>query len=151
MRPLLPPPLIGLLLAAAMAATDRWLVPGWASTLPGQQSAAIGVMGVGLIIEAIAAAAFFRAKTTVNPLAPQNSTTLVVTGLYRFSRNPMYLGMAILLTGWALWLGNPANAVFLILFVALITVLQIKPEEKALRDNFGDEYDAYCARVRRWI
>ena len=112
---------------------------------------AIVVMGVGVLIEAVSVLAFLRARTTVTPLKPEKASTLVVGGLYRASRNPMYLGMLILLIGWALWLGNPASLLLLPMFVIYLTVFQIKPEEAALAEKFGADYDAYCRRVRRWI
>ncbi|MEO1475370.1 MAG: isoprenylcysteine carboxylmethyltransferase family protein, partial [Pseudomonadota bacterium] len=90
-------------------------------------------------------------RTTVNPLRPDKATHLVVTGLYRISRNPMYLGLAILLTGWGLYLGDAANLAVLAAFIGFITIFQIKPEEEILRSKFGDDYIDYCRRVRRWI
>ena len=84
-------------------------------------------------------------------MQPEKATRLVVGGLYRISRNPMYLGMLMVLIGIALWLGNPLNIALIGLFVALITELQIKPEEARLAEVFGDEYAAYKTRVRRWI
>ena len=112
---------------------------------------AIAVMGVGVLIEAVSALAFLRARTTVTPLKPEKASTLVVGGLYRVSRNPMYLGMLILLIGWALWLGNPVSLLLLPVFVIYLTVFQIKPEETALSEKFRSDYDAYRRRVRRWL
>ncbi|MEO1476854.1 MAG: methyltransferase, partial [Pseudomonadota bacterium] len=74
--------------------------------VPGRQWVSLALIGIGLTIELVAIAAFFQARTTVNPLRPDKATHLVVTGLYRISRNPMYLGLAILLTGWGLYLGD---------------------------------------------
>ena len=150
MKLIIPPPLQGLITGAAM-----WFVDGQLDALslsfPFQKYAAGGLIGVGLVVELVAIGAFFKAKTTVNPLQPSKTNTLVVEGLYRISRNPMYLGLAILLSGWLTWLGNPANIALLIGFLTYITVFQIKPEEAVLREKFGAEYDAYCRRVRRWI
>lgn len=95
--------------------------------------------------------AFLRSSTTVTSVKPQKASTLVVGGLYRVSHNPMYLGMLILLIGWALWLGNPASLLLLPMFVIYLTVFQIKPEEAALSEKFGVDHDAYRRRVRRWL
>ena len=72
-------------------------------------------------------------------------------GVFRLTRNPMYLGMALILAAWALWLGNAGGALLLAGFVAFIGRFQIAPEERALRAHFGEEFDAYARRVRRWI
>ena len=98
-----------------------------------------------------AVSSFIRAKTTVNPVTPEAAERLVTDGLYRYTRNPMYLGMLILLIGWTLWLGNPASLLLLPVFVIYLTVFQIKPEEAALSEKFGSDYDAYRRRVRRWL
>ncbi len=105
----------------------------------------------GLTIIAIAIGAFIKAKTTINPMNPDNAETLVTNGLYRISRNPMYFGVLLLLLGWAAFLQNILSFAPVVLFVVTMTLFQIKPEEKALRNKFGSEYDAYCNRVRRWI
>ena len=150
MRPIIPPPVIGLIMALGMWGAAR-LAPELAVAIPARLPLAAAAIGVGLVIEAIAVGAFFRAKTTVNPLAPRKSAALVTDGLYRFSRNPMYLGMLILLAGVAVWIGHLLAPVFLIFFVILINELQIKPEEAALEERFGDAYRAYKSRVRRWL
>lgn len=112
---------------------------------------AAALAGAGLLIDLVSVAAFIRARTTVNPLAPDKANALVVGGLYRFSRNPMYLGMLLILAGWAAWLAQPLALPVLIVFIVLIEILQIRPEERALEEKFGDDYRAYKKRVRRWI
>jgi protein-S-isoprenylcysteine O-methyltransferase Ste14 len=150
MKLIIPPPVQGLITGGAM-----WLIaqqiPALSFSVSFQAYLAGGLIAVGLLIELIAVAAFLKAKTTVTPLQPSKTKTLVIDGLYRFSRNPMYLGLAILLTGWMIWLGNPINLILLAGFIAYMTAFQIKPEEAALREKFSAEYDAYCRRVRRWI
>ena len=106
---------------------------------------------VGLGIMALAMQRFRKAGTTVNPLDPSRASSLVSSGIFGRSRNPMYLGMLILLTAWAIWLGNAANIVTLYVFYSFMTRFQIKPEEEALTKLFGEEYEAYCKRVSRWI
>ncbi len=94
---------------------------------------------------------FFKKHTTPNPMKPQNTTGIVTTGLYRFSRNPMYAGLLTILTGYAVWLGSLSPFLLLPVFYWLITEMQIKPEEKILKQKFGDEYLNYKNRVRRWL
>ncbi|MEL7488854.1 MAG: isoprenylcysteine carboxylmethyltransferase family protein, partial [Pseudomonadota bacterium] len=118
---------------------------------PGQGVLAGALIVIGLTIELTSVAAFFRRKTTVNPLAPGKASALVVDGFYRFTRNPMYLGMLILLSGWAVHLGSFINVFIAALFVVALTHLQIKPEERALSKRFGEDYEAYRKRVRRWL
>jgi protein-S-isoprenylcysteine O-methyltransferase Ste14 len=94
---------------------------------------------------------FRKAQTTVNPLHPQNSSELVTRGVYRHTRNPMYVGMALLLAAWFFVLGNWANLLFVFCFVVCINNLQILPEERILIKSFGDEYVAYMERAPRWL
>jgi len=95
--------------------------------------------------------AFGLARTTVDPLNPEKASTLVVTGIYRWSRNPMYLGILVILCGWGVLLGSFFNLILLAGFVWFINNYQIKPEEQALLALFGDDFQAYMQQVRRWI
>lgn len=112
------------------------------ATLPALLGAALGVAGIW---------AFVRAKTTADPRRPHRATTLVTSGIYRYTRNPMYLGILLILAGWALYLGNLLSGLFLVVFVAYMTRYQIIPEERLLLENFGDEFNNYRAAVRRWV
>jgi protein-S-isoprenylcysteine O-methyltransferase Ste14 len=94
---------------------------------------------------------FRRVRTTVNPTTPQASSSVVTTGVYRWSRNPMYVGLLMILAGWALYLGNLCAALLLPLFVVYMNRYQIAPEERALSHKFGSEYLHYARRVRRWL
>ena len=96
-------------------------------------------------------ASFRRARTTVNPMRPQQASTLVQTGVYRLSRNPIYTGFVLLLGALAMVLGNYLSALCIPLFMSYMNHFQIEAEEKALSELFGDEYRAYCQRVRRWL
>jgi protein-S-isoprenylcysteine O-methyltransferase Ste14 len=94
----------------------------------------------------------FRAnKTTVSPLNPGAASAIVSSGVYRFSRNPMYLGFLLALAACAIYLSNALAALFLPAFVGYMNVFQIKPEERALLAKFGPVYSQYMASVRRWI
>lgn len=146
----IPPPVIGLLIGIGMVGIAQSTgSSNWATGM----RLVLGVLiaSLGLAIDIISVVKFFKAKTTVNPLSPDKSSVLVTNGLYRFSRNPMYLGMLLILTGWAFIIGSLFNLPLLAFFVVLINELQIKPEEAVLRDLFPDDYPAYCQRVRRWL
>ena len=127
------------------------LTPRLAIAIPGRLAlfGAIAVIGVG--VAAAGVIAFKRAGTTVNPLTPEESSALVVSGIYSRTRNPMYLGMALVLAGWAVFLANPLALAGLAAFVIYIDRFQIRPEERALRSLFGAAYEAWRARVRRWL
>ena len=95
--------------------------------------------------------AFKRARTTVNPFRPQNTSSLVTSGIYRFTRNPMYLGLLAIVLGWGTFLCSAFAFLGPVAFVAYITRFQIVPEERVLLAKFGSAYSTYLARVRRWL
>jgi len=105
----------------------------------------------GMIICILGVAAFKRAATTVNPTKPESSSSLVTAGIYRRTRNPMYLGFLLMLAGWAVARANIVAFLGLPAFVLYISHFQIKPEERALMSIFGDGFKTYCSGVRRWI
>ena len=107
------------------------------------------VAGVALVVTSMLE--FRRASTTVDPFHPEEASSLVDSGVFSFSRNPMYVSLLLVLIGWFIWLGSLYNLAVLALFISYITVFQIKPEEAAMKSLFGDEYDQYCSKVRRWI
>lgn len=107
------------------------------------------VLAMAFIIPALYS--FWRAHTTANPLHPEQTRYLVRHGIYRVSRNPMYLGMAWLLAAWAAWLGHILAWPGVALFILVITRWQIVPEEQVLQGKFGDTYRDYCRRTRRWL
>lgn len=146
-RKILPP--VHLLWAlAAIAAAHRYLPIVLLLETPHRYAGALPVV-VGIAITATAAGAFRRAGTPVVPF--ERSTALVTGGLYRFTRNPMYLGMTLLLVGVAMLWGSLGAFLPIPLFVAVVTVRFIRGEERFLEDLFGDDYRAYKRRVRRWI
>lgn len=133
-----------------MWAVARFM-PGLSVHFPYQQILVVGFVLVGIAIGASAIGLFLRSRTTISPHALDKTNTLVVGGIYCLTRNPMYLGLLLVLIGWGVRLGNPLNIIVLAGFVIAINALQIKPEEKILREKFGADFDAYCARVRRWL
>lgn len=94
---------------------------------------------------------FFRSHTTADPTRPERTTSLVTSGVYRYTRNPMYVAMATLLTGYSLALGNILTLMFPIFFVMIITRFQIIPEERVMVEKFNQEYQTYKNKVRRWL
>lgn len=146
----IPPPLV-MLLAAGLAWGLSQSMPGGRFTLPHPASTGGGVALAGFALNLAPKLRFRRAGTTVNPLRPQASTQLVTDGLHRFSRNPMYLGQALILLGFALWQHHSAAFLALPLYLGWVSRFQIVPEERALRAKFGVAYIDYCQRVRRWL
>jgi protein-S-isoprenylcysteine O-methyltransferase Ste14 len=106
---------------------------------------------VGGFISLFGVIEFRRAQTTMDPRVPHETSSLVKSGVYRFSRNPMYLGFLFILTGWAIFLSNWLSFVFLPLFILYINRFQIVPEEWHMLEKFGEEYREYMSKVRRWI
>jgi len=106
---------------------------------------------IGVSIVATAVYAFKKSNTTTNPLHPEKTSKLVITGIYKYTRNPMYLGMLFVLLTYAIRLGNLYSFIVLPLYVWYITTFQIKPEEEALKKLFGEEFSNYTKSVRRWI
>ena len=148
----IPPPVVGLACAGL-----AWVLAGAAPALalqwPARLALAVAVLMAlaGLALELWGLWAFRRHRTTPNPLAPERARTVVQSGPYRFTRNPMYVGVALQLLAWCVYLGNPLALLALAVFVAYITRFQILPEERALAQNFGAPYAQYLRRVRRWL
>jgi protein-S-isoprenylcysteine O-methyltransferase Ste14 len=105
---------------------------------------------LGVVCSLLGVASFRRARTTVNPLTPDATTALVVSGIYRVTRNPMYLGFLFLLLAEIAWLANPVALLLAPAFVVYLNRFQIGPEEIALQGRFGAEFQS-ARRVHRWI
>ncbi|MBB37188.1 MAG: hypothetical protein CME88_17320 [Hirschia sp.] len=145
------PPLAQFLACAALGWGLARLLPEWSLGSSLWTYVGYGLIAVGITLLAVALLAFARAHTTVNPLSPEQAETLVTTGLYRFTRNPMYLAMALILFGGALTLGSITALAAPAIFVVAMTILQIKPEERALQSRFGKAFTAYRGQTRRWL
>jgi len=145
----IPPVVLALLFAAAMASL-AYAVPAPVS-IPATLPIAGALVFIGASVALAGVVAFRRQKTTVNPFTPERSSSLVATGIYRFSRNPMYLGLLLALVGWSVYLANWVSALLLPAFVAYMNRFQIQPEEQALSERFAPEYLAYAKAVRRWL
>ena len=112
-------------------------------------AASIALTGVGIILAGIVS--FGRAKTTVNPMKPTTTSSLVTSGIYRLTRNPMYVGLLLVLVAWTVFLSSVWPAIGPVVFVLYINRFQITPEERVLSTMFGADYSAYRSRVRRWL
>lgn len=146
----IPPLLVVIVFAAAMYGLAH-LMPSLSFAFPLAFAFSLVLAAIGMLITLAGAIAFWRHRTTVNPLRPSTASFVVTHGIYRISRNPMYLGFLLVLIAWALQLSNVASALLLPAFIAYITQFQIKPEERALLDKFGAEFAHYVVRVRRWL
>ncbi|HEX6727013.1 MAG TPA: isoprenylcysteine carboxylmethyltransferase family protein [Nitrospira sp.] len=138
---------------SAVTAIGMWFV---SRTLPTFALAPLRVVAVamgiaGVMVTGSALLSFRRARTTVNPMQPSSASSLVTSGIYRYTRNPMYLGMLFVLVGWALYLANVLAFLFLPAFILYMNRFQIEPEERAMTALFGQEFLEYASRVRRWI
>ncbi|MEO1082491.1 MAG: isoprenylcysteine carboxylmethyltransferase family protein [Pseudomonadota bacterium] len=112
---------------------------------------ASGLAGLGIVLAVLGVREFRRAMTTVDPRFPAKASALVSGGVYRYSRNPMYLGMLLCLTALFVHLRSLPAGLLLPCFVLYMNHYQIAPEERAMRERFGEVYAEYRARVRRWI
>jgi len=146
----IPPPLVALITGLSM-----WLSNDYIGSVSVPEdyrvmlAVAVALLGVSCDLGGLIS--FRIGKTTVNPLRPETSSKLIITGIYKITRNPMYLGMAIILTGWAVYLSNLILLVWVVVFIAYITRFQIQPEERALDKLFGEEFASYKQSVRRWL
>ncbi len=144
------PPLVVLVVGMALAwlldclvgaspATPVWF--GWGAS----------VVGLGVAVAIAGVIEFRRASTTVDPMHPGRASALVSSGIYRVTRNPMYLGFALILVGWIVALRCLPALPIVAVFVLYLDRVQIPPEEAALRESFGAAFDAYASHVRRWL
>ena len=146
----IPPPVLGLALALLMWLTSL-LVSPWPIPIGFRLGAALALVAIGQGISICGILLLRRAGTTVNPFKPDAASSLVTNGVYRFTRNPMYVGLLLTLLGWAAFLSSPSALVYLVAFVLYMNRFQIEPEERVLASRFGADYAAYRTRVRRWL
>jgi protein-S-isoprenylcysteine O-methyltransferase Ste14 len=146
----IPPPAVALATAALMWLVSR-ATPSLGWVFPARAVAASGVAAIGVLTAISGVLALRRAQTTLNPMKPDSATSLVASGSYTVTRNPMYLGLLLALTGWAIFLSNALVFIFLPAFVLYMNRFQIEPEERTLASRFGQDFVAYKSRVRRWL
>ena len=145
------PPLLVLFITAGVMLGVTYAAPALSVRVPGRTAVALALAALGVSSAIAGVVAFRHQHTTVNPLTPSASSAIVTGGIYRVSRNPMYLGFLLVLAGWAVWLSNAGAALVLPAFVAYLTRYQIEPEERALLEKFGSQYAEYMSRVWRWV
>lgn len=147
---LVPPPVIAAVLAGLM-----WLIVPrvpMISQLPDHHLVLCGIAALAGIVSALAGViVVMMNKTTINPHAPQKTSRLVTSGVYRYTRNPMYVGIMLVLASWALYLSHILPLLLLPVFLFYMNRFQVIPEEQILEQHFGDEYVNYKHRVRRWL
>lgn len=146
----IPPPVYMVLTAALMWLLSRTFPIYQIFSSPWNQIGYL-FMCVGLSFDASSILQFFRAKTTVNPISPEKASALVTSGMYQFTRNPMYVGLLLLLIGFAILQGSLSAFLLIPLFIFVLTSQQIIPEETTLEDKFGQQYMDYKMSVRRWL
>ena len=145
------PPVGVVLVMAALMWLVSGAVPAFGFVFPARDLFAVSLAVAGAVTSAMGVASFWRARTTVNPMKPDSASSLVVSGIYARSRNPMYLGLLVALVGWAIYLSNALAFLLLPAFILYMNRFQIEPEERALASLFGQEFAAYKSRVRRWL
>lgn len=145
-----PPLALFVVFAAAIWAIGKYF-PAANLALPGRHPLALISLLLGLAVISAGVFEFRRRKTTMSPFSPERTASVVSSGIYRWTRNPMYLGMALALFGVAVWQSNWFGFAAVVLFCAYLTRFQIVPEERMLLKLFGEEYAAYLNQVRRWI
>jgi len=146
----IPPPLVAVLFAVLMGLLARGL-PGLDPGSGTRLLLALPLVMAGLLFVLAGGLAFRRAKTTVNPLKPASASALVTSGIYQYTRNPMYVSFALWLLAWGLYLASPLVLLGVLGFVLYMNRFQIYPEERALGQLFGADFAAYRQRVRRWL
>lgn len=145
------PPVVVVLVIAVVQWLAANVLPRWPGDFPGRNWIAIALFALGSAVAVLGVLSFRRARTTVNPMDPSLTSTLVSNGIYRWSRNPMYLGFALWLLAWSVLLGSAFALLVVIPFVMWMNRFQIMPEERALQRQFGAAFEHYCEEVRRWL
>ncbi len=150
MKNRIPPPVLMLITGVLMwfISTTAFAVP---VLIPGSRIAAVLMAAAGIALATLAIRQFSSQQTTVNPLQPEKASSLVTGGVFQWTRNPMYLALAMILIGWSFWLQSVAALLVVPLFALVLTELQIKPEEQAMQKLFGEAYSEYRSNVRRWL
>ncbi len=146
----IPPVAVMLLTALFMGGYSLLLSESsWDLTLRLFLGLSLAILGGGIAM--LGVKKFQKYKTSVNPLAPNQTHTIVRDGIYAYTRNPMYVGFAVLLSALALLLGKLILLLWVVFFIIYITRFQIKPEEEFLSKKFGKQFEDYKKSVRRWL
>ncbi|KXO12703.1 putative protein-S-isoprenylcysteine methyltransferase [Moritella sp. JT01] len=146
----IPPPVITLSFAVLMWGVSL-IVPSLTFSLTLRLPLSLLIVALGSFFCVAGVVSFKKAATTVNPLKPETASSLVSSGIYRISRNPMYVGFALFLLSWGVYLSSPWTVLGIVGFVFYMNKYQIIPEERALTTIFGAEFTLYLSQVRRWL
>lgn len=146
----IPPPLVVLVAALLIWIISRYF-PMPLLVIPAISIIAGVIAACGIVVVLLGVVAFRQSQTTLDPLHPGDASSLVTRGVYQYTRNPMYLGFALVLLAWALYLSAWLGLLIVGMYVAYMNRFQIKPEEKALESRFGQEFLQYKKAVRRWL
>ena len=146
----IPPPLVAAIAAAAMWGFSLFLPTlGLPTAVRRAVAIALALVGIGFSVAGVTS--FKRVKTTLNPMQPETASTLVSSGIYKVTRNPMYVGLLVVLVAWAVFLSSAWALFWPVFFFIYISRFQIAPEERALDARFGSDFAAYRSKVRRWL
>lgn len=143
------PPLAQLAICFVIAGGLATYMPIFSFHAPNWLVAIEIIAGIAFLVPAVMS--FIRHKTTVNPQSPSDATSLVTSGVFSISRNPMYVGMLLLLLAFVLWLGEASALFAAVIFFISIDQFQIRSEEQSLREKFGKAFTEYAKRVPRWL
>ncbi|WP_305842759.1 methyltransferase family protein [Photobacterium leiognathi] len=144
-----PPPILLLLSILGMYLLSRFY-PVMTFDFDGKSLLISMLCFIGVIPGFMAIIAFAKANTTIDPRYPQKTSRLVTTGIYRFTRNPMYLGLVFFLFAAAFYFSALSCFVVVPVFIWVMNNFQIEPEEAVLLAMFGEDFQHYCQTVRRW-
>lgn len=146
----IPPPIVAIIIAGCMWMAAR-IFPGCSIALPYYKTWASILLVTGGMISGLGILSFLSAKTTFNSVKINSVSTLVVSGIYSYTRNPMYLGLLFVLLGWFIFLSSIPAVLFIPMFVLYMNCFQIKPEEKVLEEKYGQDFIQYKLKVGRWL
>ena len=144
----IPPPIVTLVFGLCIYLSKSFF-PEFSFSILSSLSIISFIVGISVLVTAIIS--FKNHETTVNPISIEKASSLVVTGIFKYSRNPMYLGMSFILLGLTLKYNLIGGLIFTGLFMLFITIFQIKPEETAMEKLFDQEWKDYVSNVRRWL
>ncbi|KHT62867.1 isoprenylcysteine carboxyl methyltransferase [Photobacterium gaetbulicola] len=145
----LPPPVIVLITLGCMLALSHYW-PLYTFTFAGQRYVILLFCLLGTLLGLMAVWSFAKARTSIDPRFPNKTSKLVTTGIYRYSRNPMYLGLLSFLCAAFVYFSALSPLVMIVMFVFYMNNFQIAPEEAVLQAMFGEQFEHYCQQVRRW-
>jgi len=146
----IPPAIITLIIATGMWWIDQYLVFSWASFEP-MSWVYLLFLGIGGLFGVLGLVEFYKSSTSIDPHDPHKASHLVSNGIYSISRNPMYVGLLLILVGYGFYLGNVLVFAMLPLFMGYMNRYQIIPEENVMKEKFSEEYQKYKSEVRRWL